>query len=405
MPSRRHLLAGMGITLAGGTAGAVAASEPESVSSSPFDWPMAQCDPAGTGFNPDASGPTDDVRTAWVHDSTDWFRGASQPARLGETLYAVGNGLVALEVDSGERRFGRRGSQTSSPAVARTPSYRTPTLAVTSTAGVSGLNAGGGIGVPGLDRGVGSRRWEGPGTGRYRPTIEHRPAVNPVAVGETVYAPVYGTNDIVALDVTDGSERWRVTHHEDDIASVSFGRPTVRDGTLFVANWPNQVTAYDRDDGTKRWQREREEQMQLSTPATDEGIVVTSRTGVALLDADTGDTVWKRDLEGNLTDGTAAVAEGRVFLSDGNGRFHARDLETGDSLWSVPFEGETTPVVADGMVYAVERNEVLLGLDAEAGTVRFRYEPPAVPLSPPIVGDDTLYAVNRGRIVALEAPR
>ncbi len=404
MPSRRQLLAGLGVTVAGGASAATTAA-PEPVSSSPFDWPMFQYDPAGTGYNPDAAGPKDDVQVAWVHDSTDWFRGASAPVRLGDTLYAVGDGLLALEVDSGERRFGRRGPYTSSPAAAHAPSYRTATLAATSTGGVYGLNADGGIGVPGLDRGLGSQRWVGPGPGRARPTIEHQPAVNPVTVDDTVYAAVHGTNDIVALDANSGSERWRVTHHEDDIVSVSFGRPTVRDGTLFVANWPNQVSAYDREDGTERWQRKLEDQMQLCTPATDQGIVVTSRNGVALLDADDGEALWRRDLDGNAIDGTAAVADGTVFLSDGDERFYALDLETGETLWSVPFERETTPVVADGMVYAVETNESLIGLDAETGTKRFRYEPPEIPLSPPIVGNGVLYAVNRGRIVALEESR
>ncbi|SDR05060.1 PQQ-binding-like beta-propeller repeat protein [Natronobacterium texcoconense] len=401
MPSRRTLLAGVGIALAGGTTGAALASRPESPSSSPFDWPMAQYDPAGTGYNPDASGPTDDVQVAWEHDSTEWFRGASAPIRLGDTLYAVGNGLVALEVDSGERQFARHGPYTSSAAVARASAYRTETLAVTSTGGVYGLNASGGLDVPGLERGLGSQRWEGPGSGQYRPTSEHAPTTDPIAVDETVYATVPGTNDLVAVDASDGTERWRVTVEDDDIVSASFGRPTVRDGTVYVANWPNRVSAYDREDGTERWQRDLEDQMQLSSPATEEGVVVTSRNGVTLLDSDEGNTIWRRDLEGNAIDGAAAVAEGTVFLSDGNDRFHALDLETGESLWSVPFERETTPVVADGMVYAVEHDAVLVALEADTGEEQFRYEPPEVPLSPPIVGDGRLYAVNRGRIVAL----
>lgn len=405
MPSRRHLLAGVGAALVGGTgAAATERTRSPSTSSSPFDWPMSQHDPAGTGSNPEASGPSEDVGVAWVHDATDWFRGASPPILLGDTLYAAGDGLLALEADTGERRFGRRGPYTSSPAVASASPYRTPALAVTSTGGVTGLNADGGVGLSGADRGIGSRRWTVPEGGEYRPTLEHRPAVDPVTVDGTVYATVYGTNDVVALDAADGSERWRVTAAREEVGA-SFGRPTVRDGTLFVANWPNRVAAYDREDGTERWRREREDQMQLCSPATDAGIVVLSRSGVSLLDDDDGSPVWERDLEGNATGGTVAVAEGTAFLSDGRDRFHALALETGESLWSTPFETETTPVVADGTVYAVEGAASLVALDAETGAERFRYEPPEAPLSAPIVGDGCLYAVNRGRVLALEEPR
>lgn len=414
MPSRRQLLTGAGITLIGSAACVSVVSraqrEPGPVASSRFNWPLSRYDPAGTGYNPDASGPADGVQVAWTHDAPAWFRGASPPIRLGDTLYAIGHGLLALAVDSGERRFGHSGPYTSSAAAATTSSYRTLTLAVTATGGIHGLNAGGGLEVPGFDRSIGSRRWTGPGSDRYRPTIEHRSTVDPIAVDGTVYAPVPGTNDIAAVDADSGSTRWRVTVNADETVGTSFGQPTVRNGTLFVANWPGQVSAYDCEDGTELWQREAAlhadvDHMRLCSPATDAGVVVTTRHGVALLEADTGDMIWWRDLEGNAVDGAAAVAEGTIFLSDGRERFHALDLETGESLWSVPFDRETTPVVADGMIYAVERDAALVGLEANTGTERFRYEPPEVPLSTPIVGDGRLYAVARNRVVALEEPR
>ena len=401
MPSRRHLLAGVGATIAGGYATAVSGEIPE-ISSSPPDWPMSQYDPSGTGYNPNVTGPRAEVEPAWVHESTEWFRGASQPIRLGETLYAAGNGLLALSVDDGRRKFGRQGPYTSSLAAADAAPYQTPTLAVTSTGGIYGLNASGGIEIPGLDRAIGSERWQGPPYAEYRPSLEHSPTVNPVAHNGRVYGPVVGTNDIVAIEANEGSVRWRVTVNDDEIISASFGRPTIHEGTLFVANWPAQVSAYDINDGSTLWQQERDEQMQLCTPVTDAGVVVTSRNGVALLSASDGEPIWERDLDGNATEGTAAVTDTSVFLSDGLETFYAIDIETGETRWSTPFKQETKPVVADGVVYAVEQNASLVAFDVEAGTELFRYEPPEVPLSPPIVGDGRLYLANRSRVVALE---
>ncbi|WP_202911742.1 PQQ-binding-like beta-propeller repeat protein [Natrialba swarupiae] len=411
MPStRRQLLAGAGVALVGGvgvagatvetTGGEPSAAETESATAA-LEWPMYQYDPAGTGYNPAGSGPTDGVSVAWSHESTEWFRGAAPPIRLGNTVYAVGEGLVALEADTGERRFAHRGPYTSSPARVDASVYRTPTLAVTSTAGIFGLGTGG-IQIPGLGRWLDGRRWDGPNHGTRPASIEHRPSVDPVTVDGTIYAPVAGTNDLVALNANDGTERWRVTHHEDTAYSVSYSRPAIRGDTLYVANWPHQVTAYDREDGTVRWQRERDDQMQLCSVPTDEGVVVTSRNGVALLDLEDGETIWYRDLEGNAVEGTAAVADGTIYASDGRETFYALSLETGEELWSAPFERETEPVVADGMVYAVEMDRTLVGFDATTGEERVRFEPSQVPLSPPIVGDGTLYAVNRRRIIALE---
>src|SRR6056297_2162677 len=66
MPSRRQTLAGIGLAAAGLVGGdaTTAAQSP----SATLDWPMARYDAAGTGYNPDASGPKDDPQVAWAGD-------------------------------------------------------------------------------------------------------------------------------------------------------------------------------------------------------------------------------------------------------------------------------------------------------------------------------------------------
>lgn len=402
MPSRRRILTGVAALTVGGYGAAVTRTVGETKQSEQ-NWPMAGYDPAGTRHNPTASGPTTDVAPAWSYDAPSWFHGASAPIRVDDTLYAAGSGVVAVTVDDGTERFARRGPYTSSFAVAEAAPYRTPTLAVTSNGGVYGVNAGGGIEIPGTDRGIGSERWHGPPNATYRPTIAHTPTVNPIAHDGIVYAHVPETDDIAAMNASDGSVEWRVTVKKDARHGTSFGRPTISNGTLFVASWLSRVSAYDLADGTVRWQQDRPQSSQLSTPVTDTGVVVTSYTGVALLDTEDGEPLWERDLDGEAYGGSAAVTDDRIFLSDGDDQFHALDLETGESLWSRPFQSESRPVVADGMVYAVEQNATLRAFDVATGTEQFRYEPDQVPLSPPIVGDGRLYLTNRRRVLALEA--
>ncbi|SDR02923.1 Outer membrane protein assembly factor BamB, contains PQQ-like beta-propeller repeat [Halopelagius longus] len=362
---------------------------------------MARYDPAGTGHHPTASGPTDTVSIRWTHDAPEWFLGTTSLVRRGDTLYAVGNGLLALDSESGDRQFGRAGPYQSSPALAPAPAYNTDTLAVTAPSGVFGLNAGGGFTIPLLNRPVGVERWAGPqsaGGGFFGPAE----ADTPVTADGVIYAALPGTNSVAALDPNNGRVLWRRTHHEDDPVSAEINRPAVSDGLVFVTNWPKQAAAYHAETGARQWLVELDDQLLLPPVATEHGVVVPSREFVYLLDPTDGSEVWRYSTDGNATESTPAVSDGTIFVADERESLHAIALATGQQRWTAPFDGPTTPVVADGTVYAVRSGYSLVALDAESGETLFEYRPSQVPLSTPIVGDGVLYAANRKRILALE---
>ncbi|ELZ89584.1 pyrrolo-quinoline quinone [Haloferax elongans ATCC BAA-1513] len=362
---------------------------------------MDRYDPEGTGYNPAASGPKDGVKVAWSHDSTGWFRGTESPILLDDTLYAVGEGLLALDAETGAKKFGHPGPYQSPPARSQSSVYNTDTLAVGSSAGVFGLNASGGFGLPLTETQFGVERWnQRYETGRF--FFSPADPVAPVVADGAIYTPIPGENDIAALDPDDGKIRWRTTILEDDTASADFNRPAVKDGFAYVTNWPNGVTALHTDSGEKHWQRDVDEQLLLPPIATEAGLVVPSRGVVWLLDPNDGTTLWKRTLDANATESASAVADGTIFVTDERESLHALDLETGETLWTAPFGGATAPVVADGVVYAVKEGYSLVAFDAETGDKRFEFQPPQVPLSAPVVGDGVLYAVNRERVIALE---
>ncbi|WP_221621701.1 PQQ-binding-like beta-propeller repeat protein [Halocatena pleomorpha] len=226
--------------------------------------------------------------------------------------------------------------------------------------------------------------------------------VPPVAADRAIYTPLPATDSIASLDPSDGTIQWQKTPHEDDSVSVEFNRPAVKDDLIFVTSWPQRVTAYRTDTGVKRWQRELDEQTLLPPVATEEGVVVPSRTSVRLLDAADGSDLWNRSLDGNAVESAPAVASGTIFVADEREFLHALDLVTGKPLWTLPFDGPTSPVVADDIVYAVRSAVSLVGIDAKSGEKRFEYQPSQVPLSAPIVGDGVLYVTNRNRVIALE---
>lgn len=400
MPStRRHVLALTGVAVAGSVVPTREAGE--AATTGGVDWPMARRDPAGTGTHPTATGPRTDVDIAWQYRSSNAAGRAVPPILLDGTLYVTHTGLVALDSATGSVQFERGGRYRSTPASVESPIYTTETLAVTDSTGVVGLNAGGGLTVPGVNRSVGVQRWRGPdaaGSGFVgQPT-----AADPVTVNGTVYAAPPGTGAVVALDANDGSVSWRQSPRADETTNADINRPAVDGDTVFLTNWPYQVTAYGTEAGTQRWQRELAEQMLLAPVATDHGVVVQTRNGVSLLDSADGATIWDRSLDANATDGAPAVADGHVFLADSQGELHALDLATGESLWSTEFGGETTPVVADGVVYAVESRHTLVAIDAVSGERRFTFEPESYPISSPIVGAGRLYLSTRRGVLALE---
>ncbi len=411
-PSRRRVLSSAGAAAVAAVGASTALGDTrtpptDTESTTPEvvpDWPMSRYDPAGTASSPTATGPKDDVRTAWTTAAPDWFAGTSAPILFEQTLYAAGGGMLALDVETGARRFDFPGAYRSTPAVARTDVYRTPTLATTATAGLFGVNAKGGIDLPFTNRNLGGERWHGPratGSG-YLGSLAPVPAVT---AGSRVFTPVAGTNDVVAVDPANGDVAWERVVNEDDTVSSQPRRPAVRDGTVYVTSWPSRTRAYDATTGERRWRRDLDDQLLLPPVATTEGVVVPSRQYVWLLDPDDGTTLWRRDLDGNATESAPAVADGRVFLTDEQGSLYALDLATGETDWTASFDGATAPVVADGVVYAVRSGVELLAFDAATGDRQFRFSPSQVPLSPPAVGDGTLYLSNRQRVVALEDGR
>ena len=402
MPSsRRRFLSSLALTLTGAAYGTSDADAIDPSLNSNLDWPMARYDPAGTGHHPTASGPTEDIAVQWTHDAPDWFFGTTSLIRRDDTLYAVGNGLLTLDSESGDRRFGYAGPYQSSPAVAPASTYNTDTLAVTASSGVFGLNASGGYTIPLLDHTIGAERWTGPqsaGGGFFGPAD----ADTPVTADGVIYTALPGTNSVVALDPNNGQVQWRQTHHEDDPVSAEINRPAVKDGIVFVTNWPKQAAAYRAETGEQQWLVELDDQLLLPPIATDQGVVVPSREFVYFLDPTDGSEVWRYSTDGNATESTPAVADGTIFVADEQDSLHAIVLETGEQRWTAPFDGPTTPVIADGTVYAVKSGYSLVAIDAETGETLFEYRPSQVPLSTPIVGDGVLYVANRKRVLALE---
>ena len=393
MPSRRWLLAGAGVALTGLLGSHAIADRTRATT---VDWPMARYDAARTGYSPDASGPKDDPSVTWERDLESSFGGGATPILFEDTLYVVAGSISALEADTGSVEFTYDGSYRSSPAPVDASIYRTDTLAVSSPTGVFGLNAGGGHGLGPLGR-TGADRWHGPGEEPGRSILGPPDSPPPVAVDGTIYAAVPGTNDLVALEGTDGTERFCVSHG----AGTGLYAPAVRDGTIYVVGYAGELGAYDAETGENRWVEDVDVLNPYAPTVTADGVVVPARSTVTCFDHD-GNRRFTYDHDGNVSDpdrAAVAVADGRVFVVDGTGSLHAIDLGTGEADWTASVGGLASPVVADGVVYLT--NYGVSAFDAENGEKRWEVDL-EWPTTAPIVGDERLYVVEDDRVLALE---
>jgi outer membrane protein assembly factor BamB len=131
-----------------------------------------------------------------------------------------------------------------------------------------------------------------------------------------------------------------------------WGTPVVADDTVYVQESPNQLTAFARDSGSKRWARQFE--------PTDSSKSTDQYTGSHLTPAVVGDTVY-------VGGGDFVVEKNGPELKRVENRVHlyAVDRHTGDVRWTIQPDDfiDTPPVVVDDVVLFVTRVGTVYAVD------------------------------------------
>jgi outer membrane protein assembly factor BamB len=358
---------------------------------------MGRYDPAGTSHTPAISGPKSAVDVAWRAKLPSWFTGFHSPICVDNTLYVAGNGIVAVSAGSGQQLFATRGPAQSPPARAKSSIYRTDTLVVASNRGPVGFNGGGGLDLP-LVGSLAGTRWRVRSDDTSYFTSEPVP---PVTVDGTAYVILPETDQLAAIDATDGSILWETDRQSPDAFTDVSVRPVVANETVYTVTQRGSVRAVDAATGVGQWQTQLDVIAPRAPTATGDGVVVPTREGMYYLDGEDGAIGWHRELAGNATEGSAAVDDETVYWTNGNGMLYALALQSGETQWSRDEFSPDSPVVADGVVY-VSHGDRITALDATDGAELFEYTG-RFPLSPTIVQDGRLYHVDQRHLVALEA--
>lgn len=181
--------------------------------------------------------------------------------------------------------------------------------------------------------------------------------------GERVYVGV--PDGVVALEVADGSEVWRVPIETTNIAAgTGAGRPAVVDGRVFVVT---------------------------SGPGSGRSV----ERALVALDATDGTELWRQPLAAELPAGPIAADSERIVVWDGGGTVRAYEPATGAELWATGIDvlgivPAGLVAMADGFVATILAGGDVVVLAADDGRMVWRTTPdPAVPEAVTII-DGTL---------------
>jgi outer membrane protein assembly factor BamB len=189
-----------------------------------------------------------------------------------------------------------------------------------------------------------------------------------------------------------------------------FGSPAVADGTVYVST-PPKLYALNANSGVLRWIFTPPRYDLISSdPAVADGILYigTFDEGLFALNAETGVKLWSYPSFYSRVFSAPAVVNGVVYFDDaedpGNDHLYALDSSTGAPLWSDQLNTfNSSPAVADGLVYVGTDDDYLYALDALTGAQLWSYKTGWVVRSSPAVAngvvyvgsyDDNVYALN-----------
>ena len=186
---------------------------------------------------------------------------------------------------------------------------------------------------------------------------------------------ITSTSGVVALDASDGSQRWQVALTS---SSTNPSSPALANGLLFLGagmlpdgalgsasrvKYCLCLYALRASDGAVVWTHPTGDQV-FDAPTVVDGIVYASEftDGLMALRASDGKLLWSR--KGLNASGSLAVANGVIYVAAFDQHAYALSASDGSQLWQTG-EGEVGPsdgglTVSDGVVYVVDTGVVAL---------------------------------------------
>jgi outer membrane protein assembly factor BamB len=260
----------------------------------------------------------------------------------------------------------------------------------------------------------------------------------PTVAGDTVVA-ILGSQGMVALDVADGTVRWRVDLGTlnpglfgDATSEWGYASSPVTDGRRVYVQVDRHegsyLAAFDLASGQRLWTVERDERPVWATPTLVEvgerrDLVVIGGYHTRGYDPETGTERWRFADEAEVKTPTPFVADGLIILSGGyRGRtmFALRrgaegDVSLAGDETSGPFVAWTTepggpytstPVAYEGLLYSVRDEGIFQAHDLSNGSLVHRERTQTTHAASPVASDGRVYlAAEGGEVLVYRAGR
>lgn len=246
--------------------------------------------------------------------------------------------------------------------------------------------------------------------------------LRPAFADGVVYAADRKGN-VKALNADDGKEVWSINLAEKDgwfsrKPALLSGGLTVAGGHVYVGSEKAQVYALNASDGSVAWQTSVAGES-LSRPVVSDGLVLihTSNGQLQALNEADGLVKWTVNLDMPALslrgESAPATAFGAAIVGGDNGRVSAVLMQQGQMIWQQRIsqatgsteidrlsDVDTTPVIVDGVVYALAYNGNLTALDLRSGQIMWKRELGSV--NDFIVDGNRIYMVDQNdRLLAL----
>ena len=246
----------------------------------------------------------------------------------------------------------------------------------------------------------GQERWRFPATADGNMSFFAAPTLT--SDGQLI---VGGYNNILySLNPTSGTENWQFT----DAADRYIGSSLAVDRSIFAPNADKNLYALDLD-GNLVWKFASQEAL-WAKPTTDPACTCVYLTSmdhrIYSLDAQDGSVNWQTDGLGGSLVGTPALSEdGILYVGTYGSDMLAINADNGDILWRIPTSDWVWggPILRDGVLYFGVLDGNFYALDASTGTNiwgPFQAEG-KIPESPLVTEDAIYFTTDNGNFYGL----
>lgn len=193
-------------------------------------------------------------------------------------------------------------------------------------------------------------------------------------------------------------------HRAYDLGPATRSSPAIVDGVIYIGG-DFKVTAIDQNDGETLWE----------TPTTSPVHGTPAVAGVNLyiplqdkrllaLDLDSGATIWEFGSDSPLI-GSPVVVRGIVYAAAQDGNVYAVDAESGHRIWNLDVGSSVVqpPAVYEGKIVAGSSAGNIFVQNARTGDKRLRIRTGSLLVQRPVIGNDQVYVVSNGDLLAFDA--